>query len=121
MNRKEAKYVRRTRRKAGVRKRVSGGPDRPRMSVRRSLNHMYVQIIDDLAGRTIVSASTRDASLSLGSESGNAKGAAALGKSIAQRAKEKGVQKVVFDRGWYRYHGRIKALADAARSEGLEF
>lgn len=120
MNRNESKNVRRTRRKAGVRKKVEGTPARPRLCVSRSLNHMYAQVIDDLAGRTLASASTREAGVFSGG-TGNSAAAAAVGKTIAQRAKEAGVTAVVFDRGWCRFHGRVKALADAARKEGLEF
>ena len=120
MNKKEAKYVRRKRRQAGVRKRVRGTAARPRLSVTRSLNHMYAQVIDDLEGKTIASASTRDKGVDL-SATGNAEAAKAVGKAVALRAKEAGVTEVVFDRGWYRFHGRVKALADAARSEGLKF
>ncbi|MFG0274121.1 MAG: 50S ribosomal protein L18 [Phycisphaerales bacterium] len=120
MNRKEAKNVRRTRRKAGVRTKVEGTPARPRLSVNRSLNHMYAQVIDDLSGRTLAAASTREAGVA-GGATGNAEAAAAVGKAIASRAKDAGVSAVVFDRGWYRFHGRVKALADAARAEGLDF
>ena len=120
MNQKEAKNVRRKRRQAGVRKHVRGTAERPRLSVSRSLNHMYVQVIDDLSGRTIASASTRDKGVASGA-TGNVAAAEAVGKSIATKAKDAGVSKVVFDRGWYRFHGRVKALADAARKEGLEF
>jgi large subunit ribosomal protein L18 len=120
MNKKEAKNVRRTRRQAGVRKKVRGTAMRPRLSVSRSLNHMYAQVIDDLEGKTIASASTRDKGVSLG-VTGNVDAAKAVGKAVAQRAKEAGVTEVVFDRGWYKFHGRVKALADAAREEGLKF
>lgn len=120
MNTKEAKSIRRRRRTRGVRRHVRGTPSRPRLCVKRSLNHMYAQVIDDLAGRTIVAASTLDKGVAVESP-GNAKAAVEVGKTIAQRAKEAGVTSVVFDRGWHRYHGRVKALADAARSEGLEF
>lgn len=90
------------------------------MTVYRSLKHMYVQVIDDLQGTTIVSASTRDKAYSA-KESGNSKAAAAVGKLIAERAKAKGVDAVCFDRNGFRYHGRVKALADAAREAGLKF
>jgi large subunit ribosomal protein L18 len=123
MNRQILKNVRRSRRKQGIRKEVFGMPDRPRLSVFRSLNHVYAQVIDDLTGKTVVSASTRDKGFS---DSVSAKGAkmaeaTAVGKLVAQRAKEKGVSKVVFDRNGYLYHGRIKALADGAREGGLQF
>ena len=101
-----------------IRKRVEGSPTRPRLAVFRSTKHIYVQIIDDLAGSTLVSASSAER----GSvDGGNVDGATAIGKLVAERAKEKGVTKVVFDRGGFLYHGRIKALADAAREAGLEF
>lgn len=101
-----------------IRKRVEGSLTRPRLAVFRSTKHIYVQIIDDLAGSTLVSASSAEK----GSvDGGNVAGATAIGKLVAERAKEKGVTKVVFDRGGFLYHGRIKALADAAREAGLEF
>ena len=120
MNKTEVKYLRRKRRKASVRKRVSGTPTRPRLSVNRTLNHLYVQVIDDLSGTTLASASTRDGKVEA-SSTGNAQGAKAVGKVIAQRAKERGITSVVLDRNWHRFHGRIKAFADAARKEGLQF
>lgn len=97
-----------------------GTAERPRLAVYRSLNHVYAQVIDDLAGTTIVSASTRDKDASI-EKTGNAAAAAAVGTKLAQKAKAKGITKVVFDRGGFRYHGRVKSLADAARKEGLEF
>lgn len=109
--------INRLRRHKRVRVHVVGTADRPRMAVFRSLNHMYVQVIDDVAGRTLASATT------VGRKS-NAKGmevAASVGKAIAEKAKEAGIGRVVFDRGGFLYHGRIKALADAAREAGLEF
>jgi large subunit ribosomal protein L18 len=102
-----------------IRRRVAGDADRPRLAVYRSIAHIYAQVIDDRAGRTIVSASSNDKGAS--TKGGNIAGAKEIGKLIAERAKEKGVTKVVFDRGGYLYHGRIKALADAAREAGLEF
>ena len=120
MNKLEAKYLQRKRRKAGVRKRVVGTPTRPRLSVNRSLKHMYVQVIDDLSGTTLASASTRDPKVGA-SNTGNTEGAKAVGKVIAQRAREKGIDAVIFDRNWHKFHGRVKALADAAREEGLQF
>ena len=95
-----------------------GTAERPRLNVYRSLNHIYVQVIDDSQGTTLVSASTVAAKLKTG---GNVAAAKEIGKLIAERAKEKGISRVVFDRGGYLYHGRIKALADAAREAGLEF
>lgn len=120
MDRSKKKTVRRGRRRVQIRKRIQGTAERPRVSVYRSLNHMYAQVIDDLAGRTIVSASTREAGVS-GEKTGNAAAAAAVGAKLAERAKEKGISRVVFDRGGFRYHGRVKALADAVRKGGLEF
>ena len=120
MDKQKIKATRRRRRRMGIRKRIVGGPGRPRLSVYRSLNHIYAQVIDDLAGRTIASASTREADLGAGS-TGNADAAKKVGEAIAKRAKEQGVDTVVFDRGGFRYHGRIKALADAAREGGLTF
>jgi large subunit ribosomal protein L18 len=120
MNTQKAKQVRRTRRRRGIRKRIIGTAERPRLSVYRSLNHIYAQVIDDLAGTTIVSASTRDKGVGADT-TGNTEAAAAIGKTLAEKAKAAGVSRVVFDRGGFRYHGRIKALADAAREGGLEF
>ena len=96
---------------------------RPRLSVHRSSRHVYAQIIDDKAGRTLASASTLDGDLkkSLAKATGNKAAAAAVGKLVAERAKASGVESVVFDRGGYVYHGRVKALADAAREAGLKF
>jgi large subunit ribosomal protein L18 len=101
-----------------IREKLSGTTERPRLNVYRSLNHIYAQVIDDQKGETIVSAST----LALKSKTGgNVAAAKEIGKAIAERAKEKGIKRVVFDRGGFLYHGRIKALADAAREGGLEF
>ena len=101
-----------------IRQRVTGTEVRPRLAVYRSLKHIYAQVIDDGKGHTIASASS---SLKGGPSGGNLAGAKEVGKLIAERAKEKGIKKVVFDRGGYLYHGRVKALADAAREAGLEF
>jgi large subunit ribosomal protein L18 len=120
MDRNKVKTQRRERRRAGIRKRVRGTPERPRLSVRRSLKHIYVQVIDDLAGRTLASASSHEGEVSTGAK-GKTGAAKAVGKAIAQRAKDAGVSKVVFDRSGFKYHGRIKALADAAREGGLQF
>jgi len=119
MNRMTIKRVRRSRRKQGVRKEILGVPERPRLSVFRSLNHVYAQVIDDLTGKTLASASTRDKGFS--DKGAKLTEASAVGKLVAQRAKDKGVSKVVFDRNGYLYHGRIKALADGAREGGLQF
>ena len=120
MDKAKHKTVRRTRRHIGIRKRVEGLPTRPRLSVYKSLNHMYAQVIDDLAGKTIASASTRDADLKL-DNTGNSDAAAAVGALLAKRAKAAGISTVAFDRGGFKFHGRVKALADAARKEGLKF
>lgn len=103
-----------------IRKKVKGDAIRPRLAVFRSLKHIYAQIIDDRAGVTMVAASTNEKSATV-SGGGNLSGAKLIGQLVAQRAIEKGVKKVVFDRGGFLYHGRIKALADAAREAGLEF
>jgi large subunit ribosomal protein L18 len=102
-----------------IRRKLSGTEARPRLAVFRSVAHIYAQVIDDVAGRTLVSASTVDKGGK--TNGGNVAAAKAIGKLVAERAKEKGVKAVVFDRGGYQYHGRIKALADAAREAGLEF
>jgi large subunit ribosomal protein L18 len=104
-----------------IRRKMLGSSERPRLNIYRSLNHIYAQVIDDLKGATIVSASTAEGSKGARKTGGNVASAKEVGKLVAQRAKEKGVTKVVFDRGGYLYHGRIKALADAAREAGLEF
>jgi large subunit ribosomal protein L18 len=102
-----------------IRRKLRGTAERPRLVVFRSVAHIYAQVIDDNAGATLVSASTVDKGAK--TNGGNVAAAKAIGKLVADRAKEKGIQKVVFDRGGYQYHGRIKALADAARTAGLEF
>jgi large subunit ribosomal protein L18 len=117
------KQVRLQRRKFSVRKSVFGSPERPRLSVFRSDKHIYAQIIDDYAGRTLVAASSvvgevRGEALKNG---GNIAAAKKVGQAIATRAKEKGITAVCFDRGGRRYHGRVKALADSAREGGLKF
>jgi len=107
------------------RKRIHGTPGRPRLSVFRSVSHIYAQVIDDLSGQTLVSASsvepTVKAGFSKGIAGGNLKGAEAIGRTIAERSIEKGIKRVVFDRSGFLYHGRIRAVADAARKAGLEF
>jgi large subunit ribosomal protein L18 len=102
-----------------IRRRVLGSQERPRLAVFRSLNHIYAQVIDDAQGRTVVAASSTEKDLR--GKGGNVEGAKLIGKAIAERARQKGIAKVVFDRGGYLYHGRVKALADAARQAGLEF
>ncbi len=104
-----------------IRSRLLGTPQRPRLNVYRSLNHIYAQVIDDLHGVTLVAASTTEGGQGDKRSGGNLASAKEVGKRIADRAKEKGIKQVVFDRGGYLYHGRIKALADAAREAGLQF
>jgi large subunit ribosomal protein L18 len=104
-----------------IRKKMQGTAERPRLNVYRSLNHIYVQVIDDLHGTTLVSASTAEGKKADRTTGGNVAAAKAIGKTIAERAKAKGVTKVVFDRGGYLYHGRVKAVAEAAREAGLQF
>jgi len=104
-----------------IRRKMLGSSERPRLNIYRSLNHIYAQVIDDMDGRTIVSASSAEGSKTQRRTGGNVAAAKEVGKTVAQRAKEKGITKVVFDRGGYLYHGRIKALADAAREAGLQF
>ena len=112
------KTERRDRRKRGIRKRVIGTSERPRLTVYRSIKHIYAQIINDLDGKTLVSASSTQISDAQG---GNKSGAQAVGKALAEKATAAGVKQVCFDRNGLRYHGRVKALADAAREGGLSF
>lgn len=106
-----------------IREKMTGTAERPRLNVYRSLNHVYVQLIDDTEGKTLLSASTNEGKKVQKAKTagGNLAAAKAVGKSIAERAKQKGITKVVFDRGGYLYHGRVKAMADAAREAGLQF
>ena len=113
------KHAGRVRRHYRLRKKVRGEATRPRLAVFRSNKHIVAQVIDDRAGRTLAAASSNEADLRQGS--GNKDSAAKVGKLVAERAKAAGVTKVVFDRGGFLYHGRVAALADAAREEGLEF
>ena len=119
------KHDRRRRIQLRQRKRIAGTPERPRLSVFRSVAHIYAQVIDDMSGRTLVSASSIEPSLkgtfAKEARGGNLKGAEAIGRTIAERSKEKGITRVVFDRSGFLYHGRICAVADAARKAGLEF
>ena len=121
----KTKDDRRVRIQLRQRKRISGTKERPRLSVFRSVAHIYAQVIDDLTGETLVSASTVEPSvkgaLDKAARGGNLKGAEAIGKVIAERSIEKGIKRVVFDRSGFLYHGRIRAVADAARKAGLEF
>src|SRR5579864_5951637 len=102
-----------------IRRKLRGTAERPRLAVFRSVAHIYVQVIDDTQGKTLVSASSVDKDGK--TNGGNVAAAKAIGKLVAERSKEKGISKVVFDRGGFNYHGRVKALADAARAAGLEF
>lgn len=117
----KSKAIGRQRRHERIRKTVSGTAVRPRLSVYRSLNHMYAQIIDDSKGATITAASSLDAAFKDARQKGNIAMAKEIGSLVAKKAVEKGITKVVFDRSGYLYHGRVKALADAAREAGLEF
>ena len=114
------RIVGRERRKLRIRKKVNGTAERPRLSVFRSSRHIYAQVIDDASGKTLAAASTVEKELK-GSKSTKSEEAATVGKLVAERAKAAGVERVVFDRAGFRYHGRIKSLADAAREAGLEF
>lgn len=114
----------RTKRHERIRKKVVGTTERPRLSVYRSLSHMYAQIVDDVKGNTLAAASTIDKELKGKDKKagkGNIGAAKQVGELIAKKALQKGIKRVVFDRGGYLYHGRVKALADAARESGLEF
>jgi len=115
---RDSKNVIRLRVHKRIRHRVKGTPERPRLAVFRSVKHIYAQVIDDLKGHTLVAASSAEESVKNG---GNVAGAKEIGKLVADRAKDKGIKAVVFDRGGYHYHGRVKALAEAARQAGLEF
>jgi len=121
----KTKQDRRERIRLRLRKRIMGTPERPRFTVFRSVSHIYAQLIDDMSGQTIVAASSVEPSVksvfSKGVRGGNKKGAEAIGQTIAERAIAKGVKRVVFDRSGFLYHGRIRAVADAARKAGLEF
>jgi len=121
----KTKDDRRQRIKYRIRRRVSGTVERPRLTIFRSVSHMYVQVVDDASGQTIASASTVEpavkGALAKKASGGNVAGAKAIGKTIAERLIEKGVKRVVFDRNGFLYHGRVKAVADAAREAGLEF
>ena len=120
--RKLSKDLHRQRVHERVRNKVEGTPERPRLAVYRSLGHIYAQVIDDRSGKTLVSASSIDGETKKNLKGGgNIAAAKVIGKTVAERAKAAGVNKVVFDRGGYKYHGRVKALADAAREAGLQF
>lgn len=119
---KATSVLARSRRHARVRKKLSGTPERPRLNVYRSAQHIYAQVIDDIAGHTLAAASDADKALEA-QVKGKTKTerAAVVGKAIAERAKKNGIETVVFDRGGFKYHGRVQALADAAREAGLGF
>ena len=122
MDHQQAKNQQRQRRRQHVRRKLVGTAERPRLSVFRSSKHIYAQLIDDLNGVTVGAVSSASEAVKKSTPyGGNVKAAKVVGQQIAAVAKEKGVQKVAFDRGHYRYHGRIKALADAAREGGLQF
>jgi len=122
MGTKDFKVEARLKRKRSIRKKVRGSQERPRLCVFRSTKHIYAQVIDDIAGRTLASASTLESALSGGQKLENKRAAATLvGKIVAQRALEKGISKVVFDRNGFLYHGRVKAVSDGAREAGLDF
>lgn len=120
MKNNELRIIRRTRRRHGARKTVFGTPSRPRLAVFRSARHVYAQIIDDLTGRTLASASTAEKG-NKADNGGNCAAATEVGSRLAERAKANGIEQVVFDRGGFKYHGRVRALADAAREGGLKF
>lgn len=123
MSKTQERAVRRKRAHFRVRARVSGTGDRPRLSVYKSSKYIYAQVIDDLKGETVAQASSAEPGLRERYEGGGDSRAAAklIGETVAERAREKGIERVVFDRGGYIYHGRIKAVADGAREKGLEF
>ena len=121
MSGRHTKEERRQIRRYRVRKRVNGNPERPRLSVFRSARHIYAQVIDDEKGTTVAFASSRETIGPKVEGAGKTAKSHAVGKLVAERAKEKGITRVCFDRGGYLYHGRVKALADGARAGGLEF
>ena len=118
MARRDSKNIIRLRVHKRIRSRVSGTQERPRLAVFRSVKHIYAQVIDDTKGHTVVAAGSTEKDSKNG---GNVIGAKEIGKLVAERAKDKGIKAVVFDRGGYQYHGRVKALAEAAREAGLDF
>jgi large subunit ribosomal protein L18 len=121
MDRQKEKHQRQLRRSRHVRQRIVGTTERPRLSVFRSSKHIYAQLIDDLQGVTLAAASSKTETAGKDAYGGNIKAAQEVGTRLAEAAKQKGIAKAAFDRGHYRYHGRIKALADAARKAGLSF
>lgn len=121
MDKQRDKAVRRSRRRVGIRRRITGTPERPRLSIYKSVHHIYAQIIDDLDGKTLAAASTTEKVVGVVAKGGNSQAASLVGAKLAERAKAAGVKAVVFDRGGFKFHGRVKALADAARKGGLQF
>jgi large subunit ribosomal protein L18 len=122
MDHQKSKHRRQLRRRNHVRRNITGTPERPRLSVFRSSKHIYAQLIDDLQGVTLAAATSNSPDLRTNVPyGGNVKAAVVVGKKLAEAAKAKGITKAAFDRGHYRYHGRVKALADAAREGGLQF
>lgn len=119
MDKSKLKVKRRVRRHGLIRNRITGTTERPRLSVYKSVHHFYAQVIDDLAGHTVAAAASTEKGLA--AKPGNSAAAAAVGTKLAEKARAAGVKKVVFDRGGFKYHGRVKAFADAARKAGLEF
>jgi len=115
------KLERRKLRRLRIRKKISGDATRPRLAVYRSTTHIYAQLVDDAAGNTVVAVSSRDTLSAKPEGKGKVGISYAVGKTLGERAKEKGILKIAFDRGGYLYHGRVKALADGARAAGLEF
>ena len=121
MDKSKLKVKRRVRRHGLLRSRINGTGERPRLSVYKSVHHFYAQVIDDLAGHTLVAAASTEKGLIAAGKPGNSAAAAAVGTKLAEKARAAGVKKVVFDRGGFKYHGRVKAFAEAARKAGLEF
>ena len=121
MNHQKEKALQRLRRRRHVRRRITGTSERPRLTVFRSSKHIYAQLIDDLTGRTLASASSAAKKTESATYGGNVKAAKAVGLRLAEAAKAAGVSKAALDRGHYKYHGRVKALADGAREGGLQF
>jgi large subunit ribosomal protein L18 len=121
MDHQKAKRKRQLRRRLHVRRNITGTAERPRLSVFRSSKHIYAQLIDDINGVTLAAASSNSKDRQAVGYGGNVKAAVAVGKRLAEQAKERGIGKAAFDRGHYRYHGRVKALADACREGGLQF
>ncbi|WP_252315870.1 50S ribosomal protein L18 [Sinobaca sp. H24] len=117
---KSTKYAKRKKRHMSIRRKIKGTSERPRLNVFRSSKHIYVQLIDDVKGATLVAASTTEKELNI-ENGGNIEAAKTIGELVAKRAKDKGYENVVFDRGGFIYHGRVQALADSARENGLKF